>query len=42
MKKFEDFQDRAGKMMYQGDQILLEKWENEERLKRKRSLEPKT
>lgn len=40
MEEFEDFQDRAGKMMYQTDQILLEKWEKEERDKRKRSLEP--
>ncbi len=29
-------------MMYQGDQILIEKWQNEEKSKRKRSLEPKT
>ena len=35
MTKFEDFQDRAGKMMYQTDQILLDKWEEEERVVRK-------
>lgn len=29
MQKFEDFQDRAGKMMYTEDKILLEKWQND-------------
>lgn len=29
MQKFEDWQDRAGKMMYTEDKILLEKWQND-------------
>ena len=32
--KFEDFQQRAGKMMWESDTILMEKWEREEREKR--------
>jgi len=39
MQKFEDWQDRAGKMMYTEDKILLEKWQNDVKQKR-RSIEP--
>ena len=33
-EKFEEFQQKVGKMMYQEDEILMEKWMNEERERR--------
>jgi hypothetical protein len=31
---FEEFQQRAGKMMFQEDEILMEKWAEEEKQRR--------
>jgi hypothetical protein len=31
---FEEFQQRAGKMMFQEDEILMEKWAEEEKRRR--------
>ena len=39
MDRFEDFQEKAAKMMYETDTILLEKWKKD--VKQKRSIEPK-
>ncbi len=38
-KEFEDFQQKVGKMMYEEDDILMEKWAKEEKEKRQKLYE---